>query len=80
MPYKISRPDRHTVIYENCESKIEFEVELDSKGIALYTNSPKISGDVEVDLPLVIDKVKLWLENDYDKVFLDDTPPLVFNL
>lgn len=80
MSYKISRPDRHTVIYEDCESKIEFEVELDSRGIALYTNSPKILVGIKVDLPLVISKVKSWLENDYPEVILDDTPPPVFNL
>lgn len=80
MSYKIYRPDRHTVIYEDCESKIEFEVELDSRGIALYTNSPKVLGDTEVDLTLVISKVKSWLENDFVEVILDDTPPPVFNL
>ena len=80
MSYKISRPDRHTVVYEDDESKIEFEVELDLRGIALYTNSPKILGDAAVDLTLVISKVKSWLENDFAKVILDDTPPPVFNL
>ena len=80
MSCKISRPDRHTVVYEDCESKIEFEVELDSRGIALYTNSPKVLGDAEVDLTIVISKVKSWLENDFAEVIIDDTPPLDFNL
>ena len=80
MSCKISMPSRHTVIYEDCESKIEFEVELDSRGIALYTNSPKILGDTEVDLTLVVSKVKSWLEIDFTEVILDDTPPPVFNL
>lgn len=80
MSYKISMLSRHTVIYEDCKSKIEFEVELDSRGIALYTNSPKISGDTKVNLTLVISNVKSWLENDFAEVILDDTPPPVFNL
>ncbi len=80
MSYEISMPSRHTVIYEDCGSKIEFEVELNTRGIVLYANSPKILGDVEVDLPLVIIKVKSWLENGFAEVILDDTPPPVFNL
>lgn len=65
-------PHRHTVIYEDSNVTIQYEVELAQNGIIFYSKSPKlISGSIE-DINSKSMIVVNQLREDFENVIVDD--------
>ncbi len=70
--YTIKMPHRHTVIYEDSNVTIQYEVELAQNGIIFYSKSPKlISGSIE-DINSKSMIVVNQLREDFENVIVDD--------
>ena len=70
--YNISMPHRHTVIYEDSDVSIQYEVELAQNGIIFYSKSPKlISGNIK-DINSKSEIVTMHLKSDFGNLIIDD--------
>jgi hypothetical protein len=71
--YKITMPHRHTVIYEDPNVSIQYEVELAQNGIIFYSKSPKlVSGEIE-DIYSKSEIVISQLRSDFESVTIDNS-------
>jgi hypothetical protein len=71
--YKITMPHRHTVIYEDPNVSIQYEVELAQNGIIFYSKSPKlVSGKIE-DIYSKSEIVISQLRSDFENVTIDNS-------
>lgn len=70
--YKITRPHRHTVQYENEDSTVEFEVESAINGIIFYKKSGTLINGNQQDFRSMANQVELWLKDKYSYVDVVD--------
>lgn len=74
--FKISMPHRHTVIYEDEECILSFEVEQAVDGIIFYSISPTVlkGGIDNFSIPAL--HVEKWLRDHFSNIEIYFTPPV----
>ena len=72
--YKISRPHRDILRYQDDRSILDYEVEPLVDGIVFYCESPKSASGLPADTNAVVQIITTWLRERYDNVILDDSP------
>jgi len=73
--YTITMPHRYVVRYQDDRSIVDYEVELEQDGIALYCHSPKTASGLPADTDAVVKAIEAWLRENFNHVSLDKTPP-----
>jgi len=69
--YKVSVPHRHTVVYEDNESKIKFEAEILTDGVVLYPNTITVIYGTCKNVDEKVKRVEIWLRNKFSRAYVE---------